>query len=82
MLPGMGNNSIGYRDLDVWQQSMKLVELIFELTDRLPENQRFGLVSHMQRASISLKHRGGSCQAIGERLQAPRNNRSRLSSRT
>jgi four helix bundle protein len=44
----------GYRDLDVWQLSMKLVELAFELTRYLPDDQRFGLISQMQRAAISI----------------------------
>jgi four helix bundle protein len=44
----------GYRDLDVWQLSMTLVERVFELTARLPDAQRFGLVSQMQRAAVSI----------------------------
>jgi four helix bundle protein len=50
----MQNRLHGYRDLDVWQLSMKLVELVFELTGHLPDDQRFGLISQMQRAAISI----------------------------
>ena len=48
------NPKLGYRDLEVWQMAMHLVELTFELTERLPSNQRFGLISQMQRAAISI----------------------------
>ena len=44
----------GYRELEVWQVSMQLVEMVSELTGRLPEHQRFALVSQMQRAAISI----------------------------
>jgi four helix bundle protein len=44
----------GYRKLIVWQRSMELVEMVFQLTARLPAEQRFGLSSQMQRASVSI----------------------------
>jgi four helix bundle protein len=44
----------GYRDLEVWQLSMQLVERVFKMTGRLPDEQRFGLASQMQRAVISI----------------------------
>ena len=50
----MNDRRKGYRDLEVWQLSMRLVELVFELTQRLPDDQRFGLVSQMQRAAVSV----------------------------
>ena len=46
--------ALGYRDLEVWQLSMTLVEQVFELTRHLPDTQRFGLSSQMQRAAISI----------------------------
>ena len=46
------NNAIqGYRDLEVWRVSM---ELVFELTRQLPDDQRFGLTSQMQRSAVSI----------------------------
>lgn len=44
----------GYRDLEVWQSAMRLVEIVFELAERLPDAQRFALVSQMHRAAISV----------------------------
>ena len=43
-----------YRDLDVWQAAMDLVEATYTLTKGLPREERFGLTSQMQRAAISI----------------------------
>ena len=42
------------RDLEVWQVSMTLVEEVFAVCRRLPDDQRFGLVSQLQRAAVSV----------------------------
>lgn len=43
-----------YQDLTVWQKSMDLVVLIYELTKDFPPDQKFGLVNQMQRAAVSI----------------------------
>lgn len=43
-----------YRDLEVWQRAVDLVEEIYRLCKRLPSEERFGLISQMQRAAISI----------------------------
>ena len=43
-----------YRDLEVWQRSMDLVEEIYLLTKLLPKTELFGLTSQMRRAAISI----------------------------
>ncbi len=43
-----------YRDLRVWQKAMDLVDVCYRVTKRLPSTERYGLVSQMQRASISV----------------------------
>ena len=43
-----------YKDLIVWQKSLDLVELIYQITEELPSKEKFGLVSQMQRASVSV----------------------------
>ncbi|MCC6405315.1 MAG: four helix bundle protein [Candidatus Yanofskybacteria bacterium] len=43
-----------YRDLLVWQKAFALVPLIYRLTSELPPAEQFGLVSQMQRASVSI----------------------------
>jgi hypothetical protein len=34
--------------LDVWQQSMKVAQGIYKLTNALPADEKFGLVSQMR----------------------------------
>ncbi len=44
----------GYRQLDVWQKAMSLTEHVYELAKTLPDTERFGLISQMQRAAVSV----------------------------
>ncbi len=43
-----------YRDLLVWQRSMNLVERIYRIAHKLPDTERWGLVSQMCRAAVSV----------------------------
>ena len=43
-----------HKDLIVWQKSIELVIEIYQLTDKFPSEEKFGLVSQMRRASISI----------------------------
>jgi four helix bundle protein len=43
-----------YRDLIVWQKGMALVKRIYQITATFPVNERFGLVSQMRRAAVSI----------------------------
>lgn len=43
-----------YKDLTVWQKSYELVKLIYQLTNVLPDSERFGLISQMRRCAISI----------------------------
>ncbi len=43
-----------YRDLDVWQRAVDLVEAVYVLTRGFPDTERFGLASQMQRAAVSV----------------------------
>ena len=43
-----------HKDLDVWKRSMDLVELIYSLTTQFPSDEKFGLVSQMRRAAVSI----------------------------
>jgi four helix bundle protein len=68
MREGQDGSIKSYRDLRVWQEAMVLVEMTYELTATLPANEKFGLVSQMNRAAVSVpanmaeghgsKHRG------------------------
>ncbi len=43
-----------YRDLDVWQVGMDLVEGVYRLSVEFPADERFGLTSQIRRAAISI----------------------------
>ena len=43
-----------YKKLKVWQKSLDLVELVYEFSRKLPEEEKFGLRAQMQRASVSI----------------------------
>jgi four helix bundle protein len=43
-----------YRDLEVWQKAIDLVESVYKLTKKFPADERFGLASQLQRAAISI----------------------------
>ncbi len=43
-----------YRQLRVWQRAIELVECVYALTKPWPDSERFGLISQIQRASVSI----------------------------
>jgi four helix bundle protein len=43
-----------YKDLTVWQRSVDLVVSIYLIIGKLPSKENFGLISQMQRASVSV----------------------------
>ena len=43
-----------YRDLLVWQKSMKLVSSIYRITKNFPKKEEFSLSSQIRRAAISI----------------------------
>lgn len=46
--------SASYRDLRVWQHSMKLIISIYGVTREFPKEELYGLVSQMRRAAVSV----------------------------
>lgn len=57
-----------FRDLHAWQVGMDTVVLTYELTSDFPSGERFGLVSQMRRAAVSVP----SNVAEGQAVKAPR----------
>lgn len=43
-----------YKNLIVWQKSISLVKQIYQLTASFPAEEKFGLVSQMRRAVVSI----------------------------
>src|SRR5437016_6520551 len=50
----MENKPQSYKDLNVWQKGIELAKLIYTLTARFPAEEKFGLVSQMRRAAVSI----------------------------
>ena len=53
-----------YRDLDVWQRAMTLVEGCYGAAKQLPDDERFGLGAQIRRAAVSVPSNiaEGSCR--------------------
>jgi four helix bundle protein len=43
-----------YKDLLVWQKGITLVKVIYQITATFPAEEKFGLVSQMRRAAVSV----------------------------
>ena len=46
-----------YRNLEVWQKAMELTMMIYDAADTFPTHERYGLVSQMERAAVSIPSR-------------------------
>ncbi|WP_298744432.1 four helix bundle protein [uncultured Brevundimonas sp.] len=61
-----------YRDLQVWRKAMDWVEAIYEATAHWPRDERFGLISQIRRASVSVASNiaeGAARRSTGEFVQ-------------
>jgi len=45
---------MNHKDLDVWKKGMDLVEIVYSFTTDFPDNERYGLISQMRRAAVSI----------------------------
>ena len=43
-----------FKDLIAWQKAMQVTSLIYQVTDKFPAEEKFGLVSQMRRAAVSI----------------------------
>ena len=61
-----------YRDLIVWQKSVVLAKSLYQLTSRFPSEEKFGLISQIRRAAVSVPYNIAEGQArhtTGEFIQ-------------
>ncbi len=45
---------VNHRDLEVWKKAIELATEIYRVTSGFPEEEKFGLVSQMRRAAVSI----------------------------
>jgi four helix bundle protein len=50
----MGKSVRPHQNLEVWKQSMDLVQSIYELTQTFPKEEVYGLTAHIRRTAISV----------------------------
>ena len=43
-----------FKDLDAWKAGIHLTVAVYGLVKRLPDSERFGLISQMRRAAVSV----------------------------
>lgn len=61
-----------YKDLVVWQKEIELAKRVYSITNAFPDEEKFGLVSQMRRAAVSVPSNIAEGQArasTGEFLQ-------------
>ena len=50
----MQRKTQNYKDLVVWQKGIALAKATYQLTSKFPAEEKFGLVSQMRRAAVSI----------------------------
>ena len=43
-----------FYDYEIWQKSIEITKAIYTLTKMLPESEKYGLLSQMRRAAVSI----------------------------
>ena len=43
-----------YKELKVWQKAIDLAEMIYSVTKQYPPEEKFGLISQLRRAAVSV----------------------------
>lgn len=43
-----------HKDLDVWNESIELAQVVYSITQTFPDSEKYGLVSQMRRAAVSV----------------------------
>lgn len=48
------NYKFSFEKLEVWQSSISFAKLVYEITNKFPVEEKFGLTSQIKRAAISI----------------------------
>ena len=68
----MTDGITSYRDLQVWRRAIDLAEAVYQATAQWPKDERFGLISQVRRAAVSVASNiaeGAARRTTGEFLQ-------------
>ena len=61
-----------HKKLKVWQEAMELVKIVYGITTALPPEEKYGLISQMRRAAVSVPSNiaeGAARQSTKESIQ-------------
>jgi four helix bundle protein len=50
----MKNGHHNFRELNIWKNAMKTVKTVYIISKDLPKDEKYGLISQIQRCSISI----------------------------
>jgi len=58
-------HKFGFEKLDVWISSIELAKIIYSITSNFPESEKYGIVSQLRRATVSISSNiaEGSCKS-------------------
>jgi len=46
--------SHNFRELKIWKESMNLVKMVYSISKLIPNDEKFGLISQVNRSSVSI----------------------------
>src|SRR5690625_7583157 len=56
-----------YKDLRIWQQSMDLVKMVYQVMGKMPREELYSLTDQIKRAAVSIPSNIAEGQARGTR---------------
>jgi four helix bundle protein len=68
----MTSGVTNYQDLQVWQKALDWAEAVYEATAHWPKDERFGLITQIRRAAVSVASNiaeGAARRSTGEFIQ-------------
>jgi len=57
-----------YHELEIWKKSIEVVKEVYRFTKTMPDEEKFGMISQMRRASVSISSNiaEGKARATGK----------------
>jgi four helix bundle protein len=46
--------TFNFEKLDIWQEAIQFADLVYKITTKFPEHERFGITNQMRRAAVSI----------------------------